>query len=492
MGTEVIGSYIDIYTYSAGVMNAPQDLRNEVSALIPDGNGGFREIIGTGLADGTFTIPNVPLGLFYARIGSYTVVTSARVLDVGRDIAGSPNELTAQSPSSDLSFNIGNLAAPDDYIMFSSLNDPDVAFADLNYDGTTGSFVDTFQWQNLPLIDGASGDRLDVRDLTRATTNGFTYVHAFNWLQSAAFTMIDGQTTTVAGTFAPLALDQTTTINWDRSRFDALRLDVNPRATNVFPHFLEIATGPPAYPSHAIAYLAMFAFTYDTGTTDEDYGPVTYSDPYPADWPVYNDAESDFDVTYSLPGASGASGPLVMKAVIGSAAGTDASLGQAIVPQVSPPTAPMVNGMSAFSPLTNVGLTPVISWSAPEFGQASGYSVYVCGLALAGMETTYSCVAEFVTNGTSFQVLPGLLAAGTEYFAIITAHYLPSMVYDQHPFRFSLPFGSAGHVHRDVHALTIASGRRIRDSSRRGPRRRDTIPGWPFLRLRLGADPVVS
>jgi hypothetical protein len=450
-GDLVTGTYIDRYTDNMGTHDAPQDLEHIVSALVPDGNGGFRTIIGTGHPDGTFEIANVPHTLFYARVGGYTVVTSERVLDLGIDITARRGQLFAQSPDTKLSFDISGLGSSMDYIMFSSVNEPDVALKDENYGGTTGHFVDTISWQNLPLVDATAGDTLDVLDLTRATGGAnpsLMYVHLGNRFVADPFTMFDGQTTMITGAFTPETQDRTSTVDWRRSQFDALKTSVNPAAENVFPHFFQIAAGPPAFPDHAVAYLALFAFQFDTGITDENYGTVTYADPYPASWPVYNYAESDFKVSYT---AAGATNPLKLTAQVIASTNVDANP-VPIVPVVGPVTAPKVAGMDAFQPQSGVGLSPVISWTAPAVGTASGYTIYVCELDASGADSSYVCVAEYVTEAgqTSFQVLPNQLETGKTYFAIITAHYLPNLGFAQHPFRFSLPWGKA-----DVYTATF-------------------------------------
>ena len=90
----VTGTSITTYVLDTSTTTKPSDLSQvTIAALVPISTGGFTTITGQGKADGTFSIPNVPMGTYYLQLSdgfvtnSYTV-TSARVLDLGRLVLG--------------------------------------------------------------------------------------------------------------------------------------------------------------------------------------------------------------------------------------------------------------------------------------------------------------------------------------------------------------------------------------------------------------------
>ena len=93
-----------------------------------------------------------------------------------------------------------------------------------------------------------------------------------------------------------------------------------------------------------------------------------------------------------------------------------------LVPKVSPPQTPTINGANAFADQANVGLTPTLAWSAPALGAPTQYTVSICKLDRdSSQKTQATLVIALVTAGTSLQVPPGLLTAGSFYMAQITA-----------------------------------------------------------------------
>lgn len=96
-GTPVNGTDTTTNVLDSGPSVVPNDLTtNIIAALVPNVLGGFTTIAGKGNTDGTFTIPNVPMGTYYLQYGFPSfpynyVVTSAHQLDFGSDSLGRPD-----------------------------------------------------------------------------------------------------------------------------------------------------------------------------------------------------------------------------------------------------------------------------------------------------------------------------------------------------------------------------------------------------------------
>src|SRR5262249_27814164 len=66
---DVIGTLSDTYVTESSDVSKVPDMAS-VSALLPKSGGVFDTIPGTIKADGSFTIPNVPMGVFYLQFAS--------------------------------------------------------------------------------------------------------------------------------------------------------------------------------------------------------------------------------------------------------------------------------------------------------------------------------------------------------------------------------------------------------------------------------------
>src|SRR5438874_383634 len=79
---DVTGTGMNNWITEAGIVPIPIDFSKQtIAALVPMGQG-FTTIPGTGKADGTFVIPNVPAVTWYLQWGSSYVVTDRRSLDL--------------------------------------------------------------------------------------------------------------------------------------------------------------------------------------------------------------------------------------------------------------------------------------------------------------------------------------------------------------------------------------------------------------------------
>jgi hypothetical protein len=95
------------------------------------------------------------------------------------------------------------------------------------------------------------------------------------------------------------------------------------------------------------------------------------------------------------------------------------------VPTLLAVQAPAVNGLDAFAPLTSVGTTPTISWSAPPAPSLAptSYTVEIVLLGTSGASTVATRVAVWRVASAAMAVPADLLAAGGTYYARITANW---------------------------------------------------------------------
>jgi hypothetical protein len=116
-------------------------------------------------------------------------------------------------------------------------------------------------------------------------------------------------------------------------------------------------------------------------------------------------------------------------------------------PVLSPPRALTLGGVDAFQPLTGVGFTPVIAWTAPVLGSPTRYRVSLALLENTSGVTTLSNVASFEVYSTSLTIPDGLLFGSGEYVATVSAIESPNDVAGSlAPWSGDYPFHLASNV----------------------------------------------
>jgi hypothetical protein len=89
----VSGTRIDSYWTATGLVQVPNDLSlTSFAALVPNPDGTYTNLPGQGLADGTFTIPSVPVGNYWLVLADTNeqYLTSSDTYDLGQDFSGRP------------------------------------------------------------------------------------------------------------------------------------------------------------------------------------------------------------------------------------------------------------------------------------------------------------------------------------------------------------------------------------------------------------------
>lgn len=443
----VTGSQVVTWTSASGIKNVANDLSAfAVSALIEDGQGGYATIAGTGNADGTFIIENVPDGPYWLRLpGQYAALayyrTSASTVDAGFALQGRPDAVPVTTSPTNLVFNVAGLApwqAGDNLELFST--EVGAWRFNLEFEATagapqvddtalTGLTIDmSVSYPPMPanLIDGSHSppDRLVLGQLaSRTTTTGIPYKPMSRIFEPAPFTQTDGVTTTVTGTFADVSLDASISLDVKATAFAAANA----------------AQGAPcAYPNWWLPEFYVYVLGKDggleygiTGATADFLGMnlpldqadflapnMSYGSPVVGTWGHYGLARYGQFCTYFAPGATN---PAALTRGFDAMEDLTGFSADPVEPKLGLVTAPTINSLDLYSARTGVGETPTIAWTAPTIGTASQYRVEIIRLSLNGIDTAQETVASLASDQTSVTVPPGILVVGDTYVLRIIA-----------------------------------------------------------------------
>jgi hypothetical protein len=428
----VCGTAIDYYLTETGSTPRPRDLSSaRIEALVLDSAGNFTTHVGVGHADGSYVVPNVPAGTYYLRYDDPDpveklflrfTVTSARNLSLGWVYYGRPDGSVVNTSPSDLVFNVGGMAPwqDGDELQVTTLNGGGFANSALGSDGinpagqpTAGATTlsgFTVDWSGTSttnnidqamLIDGSRGDELLMAQLV-PHAGSVVYSTITKLFRAPSFTMMPGQASTIAGSFMDVPQNQQLSISWQRSQFEALASSIHPNATSSGTGFS--VTTYPGSSAYSYIFAVLVGVQTPAGTGDVNLA-LTYANPYPSTWVV--DVQSCMSAQAPLPFPTGGTAMTGVGTIC-----TDISPGSgtSIGPVLSPPQNLTVNGMSATGPLSGVGTTPTIGWSAPAIGTARGCFVAV---RQRPPNTAYPNFS-ISTGGTSVRIPPGVLQpAGT-------------------------------------------------------------------------------
>lgn len=441
----VTGTRVVHFVTEGGEQTSPIDLSDTtIAALVAKSGGGYDSFMGTGAADGSFSIAGVPAGaIYFLRVGNVYVQTAERVVSLDEDRLGRKDCVPSTSTATHLTFNVGNMTAwklGDDVQLYSPACDHaqyvyrfDGQPTNEPTDGATTLALNTGVWDGLDLIKGSLGDSAIGTHLTTATSGGGqSYLAVSESYTPGAFDMAEKQTSTVSGTFAQSGAATTVTLDWKRADFETLRTAIHPNAI-ASTQFGVIDAQPTGLSRGIIGATPDLAvFNPAPGTSDLGYGTVSFRNPFPSSWGTWFEVTDQFEVKVAT---------ATVPATIGVRDATSA-LAAAVRPSVTPARTPTVNGQDAFTARTGATLTPTLAWSAPATGTPTGY--VVTALRIAGPAATP--VATFYTKDTSLAVPPGALTMGLKYAFLITSVVEPTVDFAKAPFKKGLPYAYADTV----------------------------------------------
>lgn len=452
-GGEIFGIRFQTFATEVGEINRGFDLSSTVVAALVPGEGEnpiFTEYPGSGSADGTYTIPRVPLGMYYFRLGSSYLLTSARAPDLGFVTIGRSGGSIADIRPTSLVFTVNNLSpwqANDQFMIVVTTgnandwgsedrmtNPPVVGSTDL-----VGAELDWTLATSPQLIEGTAGDRLHLIQLVYGlSTTSQPFVAAHRIFSPASFDMINGQSTALSGVATEIPLNQSMTVTARLEEFDRHRTAINPNAVARAPWSLRV-TGQPLASTHGRITRQpslLFNFNIDPAMPVAlDLGTVSYGNPFPSTWEEVGSITTNYVVSYALPGATEA----LSEAVIYNHVAAAALPAAAQAPRISPIRELQVNGSDAFIDADGISLTPTLSWSEPALGTPTGYIVIAHRLTVSAGATRISEAARFYLADTTLRIPPEILRTGEYYFFRVVALTRARGDFQDAPFRLTLP-----------------------------------------------------
>lgn len=127
----ISGSWINTQWTSSGSTNLPADWTKPPllppQALVPQSDGSFVPIRGSGNSNGTFSIPNVPGGYYWLQIGARSFWTSSSTFEYGFDEMGRSLSTTPTSETTTFAFNLADLdpvVSGDEFAFLTDLANP--------------------------------------------------------------------------------------------------------------------------------------------------------------------------------------------------------------------------------------------------------------------------------------------------------------------------------------------------------------------------------
>jgi hypothetical protein len=413
---DIKGTVVDTFVWKGVTTTVPRSPEETaIAALVPKPDGNFETIPAEIQADGSFQIKD-PGASYYLKVsdvkGGAPVFywTDARVVVLGETFGRRPDAKAITMPSTSVVIDATGLNPwqYDDLLQIDSLGagararifqfeQPEhLPLGDTTVSGATFE-ADELNEPNL--IDGSKGDVAYLTQLATRDLNGFPYSSVGKVLKPAPFTMSDGGSTKISGTFEDVP-QKTLSIDWKRSKIAALAPDIHPLAA--------------AYGVNLFIYAdkATLLSNVDSGFNDIT-GDLTFGNPFPSDLDLTASAWAIFRYSVTLPGATSE------QVLLGR---TECKLplpdsGIAVLePVVSPVKNLKVNGQSTESAVLGAGLSPTVSWDASSTIDAAYYIVTVRKLESDVYSTGGVAIAILRTTETTVAIPPGILSEGGFYY----------------------------------------------------------------------------
>ena len=413
-----------------------------IGAWVPTVDGtGYTWSPGSGNGNGSFHIPNVERLPYLLRFGNSYLWVTTRSIELGGGALGRHNVVLAPA-GTQLELQISGLApwqATDDFQLhapnagigyFSATSCSSPGFPDFAEGETAfAGLIDyTLSMQNCgspaARIDATRGDVLYATQLvSRAdAATGATFQEVRRGFQTNSLGAGGSGPLVLNGTMSPLP-PVTVSVDYRASSFEALALAAHPTAT-LATTALNIGTLPGYQTFGSYVGWPDLALMNGPAGRGDLVTSFTYGNPYPSAWPQFITAQSAARVRYSVPLEGGGSSTPRTYSVYTYA---QQPLGSGpLTPLVGPPRTLRINGAPAADTLSGVGLTPLVSWTAPSLGTPTSYSVRVYELfATSTGATSRLPVTTLTTTQLQVRLPPGVLVAGKHYYLQISAIHQP-------------------------------------------------------------------
>ncbi|WP_285568854.1 hypothetical protein [Geothrix limicola] len=411
-----------------------------IRALVPKAAGGYTVYAGSGLADGTFTIPSVPPGeclIQLSKAGSNYAShfwTNLSEIHLGGYSQGRPDWTAAPSATTlDIQPTVAPASNTYGEIIAPSLGMQRQAYF------STGLNAWRFSLAGSPLPEQGK-DSGYFSYMTPLVSMGSGWSQTLAGILSLPSSGLQpGVTTQILAAPQGLAPNASQNLTIDADAFHAavLAVDTSSPATNTV---FTLKAQPYGSTVAPLAAAAMLVYQSSASGIIQEWN-LPYSNPYPASWGGVVSVTRNCIKTYTIPGTTNTANWAFSVNVTYP---KTALPSQPIAPLVGPPRNVKMNGQAMSNPTLSVGTTPLFSWDAPATGTPSYYLLSIYQLLPVSGSTFMSSttVAQFRMTNNRLEVPPGLLSPGATYFGYLRAYYQGQ--YDpSHPTRLGFPLAYA-------------------------------------------------
>lgn len=426
------GTAVDHAIIGTGLQNYPQDLSSAtIEIFLPDGNGGFSRIKGSGDSSGNFSVPNIPASAAFwlhvprtdhGFVSDDYIWTNASDVDAGQLVVGRPDIVLPTSnvtvvPDATLTV---NRVAPT-----FAWKSPDARSFGTIAAPATSPLTTSFQHIG-GLLNQSKGDR---GFLLHYETSGLTS----NVVESQtvdSITETDGGTTNLPAASMTANTGSTTDPNIKITQFDAINAALPGTTTPLTKSFTLYDAGyagsdgwPPVTPADNTP-ISLINVALNSVSADTDLGSISYGLVSKA-----GVAYAQFTDLGSRAFTVNSSSYLVQAVGTIMVTNTVPTASNAIVPVLSQPLNPTIDGKNLLNDQSNVSLTPKIAWNPPSVGPPTAYELIVLNPA------SLNAPHYFFTNGNSVAFPPGVLQANSSYIFVLQAITYQNSAFPTAPFR---------------------------------------------------------
>lgn len=438
------------------------------AALVPQADGSLTRLQGATNPDGTFSIPDVPGGFYWLQLSPIqTYWTSTSSFDAGVDAVGSPVKQTTQSTTT-INISLSGLDSIQQQDVFPiQPNTRDFVFGLLGGGGPLGATTLNIGELLTSNIDLSQINTLFFSQLEPVSSGAFSGLALGPALMQSNVSITNGTVNNISGTLlaspqasiplnirgsawannyqnvAPVAL---TPLLTDFSV--SAQPFVTDRVANSLPTVIgrNLTLLVPRAPSLGRFSLSTNYCVESSGPflsvigiptppvilTDQDFGTISYGDPFPSSWPRMFQICQHATVQIPRPNST------ITDTFLLTFGETTALPTAPIAPLIGPVQNPMINGSSIFQATALNNTAANLSWTAPAGPQPFGYYVTVFQLVTLPTGTTqYVTLVRFGTAKTS--LLVPFLNAGNTYLFQIVAGVDGAASMETSPFRSQLP-----------------------------------------------------
>jgi hypothetical protein len=413
----VYGTNIDTFWTTTGFATRTRDLSPgscpscAFAALVPQADGSIRVLQGTGRADGTFVIPDVPAGYYWLQTSldpQQLFWTNTSTFDMGRDFVGRLSNTMTMAFDFRL-FGLDVWEMQDSLRITSPSAGPGFSPTATPPLGAT-SFTDSEQLVVHPIK--AQGDAtfvLQNEPLKLPTLTGQVLGPA---LVLPELEIDPSGTTTITGV---LTSSQTQfDLEFSQSDWASQFRSTGPTVATLSTIVCALSAQPIVIDKKASPSLVLFQATGPL-RPDQQYGTLYYNDPFPIEWPRVLSVLQTATVQVPIPNAGAQTLP------VSSGYETISPSSRPGPPLISPVVLPTINGFDFFAATTTTNSTAItLRWFPPTGLVASAYVVEVFRLATTNGAQYYVGPIAILHSAKTELVIPAtlLLPASTYVFSV--------------------------------------------------------------------------